>query len=333
VNRLESLVRSMLRIAAAVLILGLLGFGALAFVVRQPSLTSLRNLVGERSDPATLRRHVEVLSNDLQPRADSHRENLAATAAYIERAFRASGARTSLQSFTARGHSYANVVAELGPADSREPVLIVGAHYDAFSMREALPGADDNASGTAALMELARILGRQTVARPVLLVAFANEEPPFFGSDEMGSAIHAQQLAASGRPVQGMISLEMIGYYAPRQAWPNWLFETLYPSTGDFIGVAGSWPDRTLTRTIERAIRGSGSIDAVSFTGPRETSDASDHRNYWAHGWKAVMVTDTAFLRNPNYHTARDTADTLDYVKMAHVTDGVANAILHLVSD
>jgi hypothetical protein len=163
-----------------------------------------------------------------------------------------------------------------------------------------------------------------------MLVAFANEEPPFFGSDEMGSAIHAARLAATHRPVQAMICLEMIGYFSPKQTWPNWLFALAYPRQGDFIGVTGGWTDRPLARQVKRAIAGAGGIPVVSFSGPREASDASDQRNYWHHGWTAVMITDTAFLRNPNYHTAGDTADTLDYKKMARVIDGVANAVLHL---
>jgi hypothetical protein len=124
-----------------------------------------------------------------------------------------------------------------------------------------------------------------------------------------------------------MICLEMIGYYAPSQSWPNSTFTALYPSTGDFIGVGGGWNDRALTRHVKRAIRGAGGVRVLSFTGPRVTLDASDHRNYWSAGWPAVLVTDTAYLRNPNYHAARDTADTLNYGKMARVVDGVFSAV------
>jgi hypothetical protein len=101
----------------------------------------------------------------------------------------------------------------------------------------------------------------------------------------------------------------------------------VYPSRGDFIAVAGGWPDRNLARWLKRGIAGAGGVPVVSFTGPRETSDASDQRNYWSRGWPAVMVTDTAFLRNPNYHTLGDTAATLDYRRMAAVVDGVFNAL------
>ena len=222
---------------------------------------------------------------------------------------------------------WANVIAEFGPADTSQAVLVVGAHYDAFGEMGPRPGADDNASGTAGLLELARLLGTRRPAAPVMLVAYTNEEPPFFGSDDMGSAVHAQSLARAHRNVKGMICLEMIGYYSPHQSWPAPLFSLLYPRTGDFIAVAGGWRDRNLARWLKRGIAGVGGVRVVSFTGPRETSDASDQRNYWSNGWPAVMVTDTAFLRNPNYHTIGDTADTLDYRRMAAVVDGVFNAL------
>lgn len=234
--------------------------------------------------------------------------------------------------FEARGRRYANVIAHFGPAATGEPLLVVGAHYDAFGETGNLPGADDNASGTAGLLELARLLGLDEPKGPVVLVAFANEEPPFFGSEQMGSAVHAESLASTNRAVRGMICLEMIGYYANKQSWPNALFALLYPDDGDFIGVTGGWADRQIARVVKRAIAGAGGIRAVSYSGARATSDASDHRNYWSRGWTAVMVTDTAYLRNPNYHTSGDVAATLNYEKMARVVDGVLSATLHLSS-
>lgn len=122
----------------------------------------------------------------------------------------------------------------------------------------------------------------------------------------------------------------MIGYYAKEQAWPSPVYELIYPAEGDFIAVAGGWDDRKVVRHVKKAFLGAGGIPTVSIAVPHALIDASDQRNYWNHGWRAVMVTDTAFLRNPNYHTVRDTASTLDYNRMARVVDGVLNAILHL---
>ena len=326
----RQLARSCIRIAVAVIVIAGLGLAALAAALRQPTIKREPFRGSSRADARALERHVRFLTEDVRPRSAAHPENLERAAGYIAARFREAKGRTTLQRFEARGKSYVNVVAEFGPVDTTEPVLVVGAHYDAFGETGALPGADDNASGTAGLLELARLLGAQPVRRPVMLVAFANEEPPFFGSEGMGSAVHASSLAASGRRVRGMICLEMIGYYSEQQGWPNALFALIYPTRGDFIGVAAGWSDRELAKAVKRGMAGAGGVRVVSFSGLRETSDASDHRNYWSHGWTAVMVTDTAFLRNPHYHTSGDTADTLDYRRMASVVDGVLNAVLAL---
>jgi Zn-dependent M28 family amino/carboxypeptidase len=321
--------RSLLRICVAVSIVAGVGLAGLAIALRQPTLTSLPFKGSQRANPELLRKHVRFLINDVRPRSADHPENLDRAADYIANSFRFAHGTTSVQTFAARGKRYSNVIAQWGPNDPNLPVLVIGAHYDSFDQGGDLPGADDNASGTAGLLELARLLGTQQITSPVMLVAFSTEEPPFFGSEQMGSAVHANSLSAEHRLVRGMICLEMIGYFSAEQSWPNPLFDLLFPSRGDFIGVVGGWPDRELARFVKRAIVGSDGIRVVSFSGPRETSDASDHRNYWSHGWKAVVITDTAFLRNPNYHTQRDTAETLDYERMARVVNGVLNAALH----
>jgi len=243
---------------------------------------------------------------------------------YIANAFRAAGGDVSRQEFIARGKPSTNVMARFGHGSGA--LLVVGAHYDAF---RDLPAADDNASGVAALLEIARLLGDRKLERPVVLVAFDNEEPPYFASEEMGSFVHAASLAR--QPVAGMISLEMIGRYTADQTWGSFVLSLLYPNRGDFIGVAGGWNDRALARTLKRSLCGAG-MKSVSFTGPRDMLDASDQRNYWARGWPAVMITDTAYLRNENYHTWRDTPETLDYRKMAAVADGVFGGIVHLAA-
>jgi hypothetical protein len=314
---MHRIARSILRVTAAVAI----AMMALAALITQPVIGALRFDAHAHAQPERLRADVETLTTAFLPRNSDHPEHLANAAAHIERELRATGANVETQDFTARRHDYRNIIARFGPRDG--DVTIVGAHYDAFGDH---PGADDNASGTAGLLELARLLGREKVEHPVMLVAYANEEPPFFGSDEMGSAIHVQRLGDAH--VAGMICLEMIGYYTERQPWPNWTFAALYPSRGDFIAVGGGWDDRALARHVKRAMRGAG-MRASSFTGPRVTLDASDQRNYWQVGIRAVLVTDTAYLRNPHYHTRNDTAGTLDYARMARVVDGVLSAVIH----
>ncbi len=311
----EQMLRSLVRILVASVLAVLALFAIAAMIIRQPSFAHV-TFDGPRAEAAALQRHVAFLTA-------AHLEG-SDPAPYIAEAFRAAGAEVSEQFFEARGRIYRNVVA-LFPGQ-RGWLVVVGAHYDAFAVRQNLPGADDNASGTAGLLELARLIGARRPTMPVELVAFANEEPPFFGSEQMGSAVHAASLVRDCRPPAAMICLEMIGYFSKRQRWNSWLMSLIYPHKGDFIGVAGGWEDRVLARNLKAALNGAG-IQAVSFTGPRDMLDASDQRNYWAHDFRAVMITDTAYLRNPNYHTARDTADTLDYARMARVVDGIASAL------
>ena len=188
--------------------------------------------------------HVEYLCASRPPRRSDNDVALNAAAAYIEGQFQASGGRVSLQEYLARGHRYKNVVASFGPEAGN--ALIIGAHYDVFG---ELPGADDNASGVAGIIELGCLLGQTPPAVRVDLVAFSTEEPPFFGSTDMGSAVHANALRAAGRPISGMISVEMIGFYSDHQPWNNLLLDLLFPTTGDFVMVVGRWKDATLTRS------------------------------------------------------------------------------------
>lgn len=319
---MSSLSRSLLRVlttASAALAI-LLGLAAAA--VTQPVFHALPAVPGLKADPGRLRQHVEALTR-ISLRDSDHPENLERAAAYIRSVYGRTRARVHDQVFQARGRTYHNVIAELGPRTG--PLLVVGAHYDAFGDFGPNPGADDDASGTAGLLELARLFDGRRLPVRVELVAYANEEPPWFGSPWMGSAVHARSL--KGQDVRGMICLEMIGYFTKTQPAPNALFRLLYPKRGDFIAVAGRWTDRALTRHVKSAILGTG-FPARSFTAPRDAGiDASDQRSYWDQGIPAVMVTDTADVRNPHYHAPGDEAWTLDYGRMAGVVGGVGNAV------
>jgi hypothetical protein len=320
---MRSLPRALFRVlgtagAALAILLGLA-----ATTVTQPTFRALPAAQGLAADPDRLRRHVEILTR-ISPRDSDHPENLERAAAYIRSVFGRTRARVQDQAFQVRGRTYRNVIAELGPETG--PLLVVGAHYDTFGDFGPNPGADDNASGVAGLLELARLLSGRRLLSQVELVAYTNEEPPWFGSPWMGSAVHARSL--KGRDVGGMICLEMIGYFTKTQPAPNLLLRLLYPRRGDFIAVAGRWSDRALTRQVKRAILGTG-FPTRSFTAPRDAGiDASDQRSYWDQGIPAVMVTDTADIRNPHYHAPGDTAGTLDYGRMAGVVGGVANAVI-----
>jgi hypothetical protein len=286
-------------------------------VIRQPTF-SASYVAHSHADAGRLRRDVTTLAS--RPRCADIPEELNATGDWIASEFRRAGARVVMQPFVGRHVEYRNVLASFGPSDGE--ATIVGAHYDAFCEGDVLPGADDNASSVAGLLELARMLSRERLTHPVVLVAFSTEEPPFFGSDEMGSAVHARSL----RTPASVIVLEMIGCFTktqPSETTP-WMLRALYPTSGDYVAVVGRWQDVMLARSVKRAM--SASTKTVSFTGP--ASDTSDQRSYWAVGRHAVMVTDTGYLRNPRYHTAADKPDTLDYPRMAKVVDGVLNAVL-----
>jgi hypothetical protein len=311
------------RIAAVIVAVAVGGVVVLRIAITQPSIGSDDPRIEPRADAVRLEAHVRFLTEDVFPRSFRRPGNLDATADYVRRAFEATAGRVTEQRYEVEGGTYRNVLLRLGPAAGQR--IVVGAHYDVAGL---LPGADDNASGVAGLLELARLLDGLELASPVELAAYSTEEPPFFGSPGMGSAVHASSLAGDRTPVRAMISLEMIGYFSKHQPAPFRILRLLYPATGDFILVAGRWRDRPLIREVKRAMRGVDGLRACSYCGPTAIgTDLSDHRNFWAEGYPAVMITDTAFVRNPNYHTAADTADTLDYRRMARVVDGVANAV------
>jgi Zn-dependent M28 family amino/carboxypeptidase len=206
---------------------------------------------------------------------------------------------------------------------------VVGAHYDTAG---PLPGADDNASGVAGLLELARLLGTTPPRIAVELVAFSLEEPPAFATPDMGSAVHAASLAAEGARVRLMICLEMIGYFSDRprsQHFPAPGLGLIYPDVGNFIAVVGKLGQGAAVKRVRGAMRAATPLPVESITAPRLLPgvDLSDHRNYWDHGWDAVMITDTAMFRNPHYHEPSDTPDTLDFERMAQVVTGVHAAV------
>jgi len=243
------------RVVVAVLVIILL---VLAFVL-QPTL-SAPYLGHGRADPSRLRSDVEWLT--ATPRCADTPDELNAAAVRIAMELQAAGGRVQNQPYEGNHVGYRNVIASFGPPNGE--ALIVGAHYDAFCFRDVLPGADDNASGVAGLLELARLLGREKLSSPVTLVAYSTEEPPFFGSDEMGSAVHARSLHGKERA----IILEMIGCFTevqPTETTP-WLFRVLYPRHGKFVAVVGRWQDIPLTRAVKRAMK--PVVQTVSFTGP-----------------------------------------------------------------
>ena len=313
---------------------GTLGAGALALLNFSPAREHpavKQNL--PPVDEKRLEAHVRALAEEFTPRDWQHRENLARAAEYIFNEWKSYGLSPRYQAFRASGQEYRNVIVELGPAS--EARVVVGAHYDAFGPH---PGADDNASGVAGVLELGRILAQSSLPGRVELVAYCLEEPPHFTSAEMGSAVHARSLKKQGVRVKGMISLEMIGYFSDEknsQAFPLPALKLLYPNEGNFIALAADMDQVPFTNRVKKAMRAATTLGVHAINAPRSVPgiDLSDHRNYWSEGYPALMVTDTAFYRNEAYHTPDDTPDRLDYKRMGQVVTGVARAVIELSAE
>ena len=331
---MRHLKRMLLAIAATLVVLA----GVLWLVIQPLTGKESRIAPAVSPDASRLERHVVALAEDFFPRDFTHPEQLEQAAAYIEAALRESGTRVSSQTVDIGGPDgqYRNVLASFGAesgATTSGPRIVVGAHYDAFS---ELPGADDNASAVAVLLELARLLGAgEAPAIHTELVAYVLEEPPFFRTEQMGSAVHAASLRDAGAEVRAMICLEMVGYFSDQpgsQLLPTSLLRPFFPDRGNFIGIVGNLGGGSLVRRVKRSFRAASTLPVRSLNGPRFIPgvDFSDHLPYWNAGYPAVMITDTAFYRNLAYHTEEDTPDRLDYEKMADVVLGVYQAVMSL---
>ncbi len=278
--------------------------------------------LGHDIDPQFLAQQVRHISEDYFPRDSTHPENLNALSEYLFQFFKQHSNAVEFQTFTVDGNSYRNVLARFGPETKQR--VVVGAHYDAFG---SLPAADDNASGVAGLMALAQLLSQAELSMSIELVAYTLEEPPHFASENMGSYRHAKSLFDAGVDIKLMISLEMIGYFTDEpdsQQYPVPFLDWYYPTEGNFIAVVDQLMDNNAL-TVKSAINQYSDVEAFSINAPAMLTgvDFSDHRNYWAFDYPAVMVTDTAFFRNQAYHTEQDTHDRLDYQKMAGVVFAV----------
>lgn len=309
-------------------ITGLLAFLLVTgcFLVSQPTLKS-NSPSAMTADAARLRTDVEMLSVTFHPRNYENEENLNRCADHIAAEMREAGAAVEFQDYEAIGRNYRNVIGRFGAGKERK--IIIGAHYDSC---DDTPGADDNASAVAGMLELARMIGANPPDLEIELVAYTLEEPPFFRSPMMGSAIHAASVADEKERIIGVIVLEMIGYFSDEpgsQGYPLPLMKAFYPSRGNFITVVGRWDQGAWIKSVKSGMKGTTPLPVYSFRGPQGLPgiDFSDHRNYWPHDIPALMVTNTAFHRNTAYHTSRDTADRLDYQRMGMVVVGVYETI------
>lgn len=288
-------------------------------------------------------RHVDLLAGVIGVRHPEKAGTMAAAAEYIADQFHSMGFEVSRESFPVRVRartdsattSVDNLLMTIPGQSKPEEILIIGAHYDSTL---TTPGADDNASAIAVLIETARLLREHTPSRTIRFAAFACEEAPYFHTGEMGSLVHAEGCCNRNEQIVGMLCLEMMGFYtdAPESQQlpptiPRWL-RWLFPSKGNFLAAVSNPRSWKLCWRFRRGFRKATRFPLFPIVLPESIPEIhlSDHRGFWVHNYPALMLTDTSFLRNPHYHQPSDTPDTLDYTRMAEVTQGIAGAVRFL---
>ena len=297
---------------------------AVMYVIDKNNIISTNNLICDTGClEKRLYQHIRILSEEIGERHFENPGSLEKTADYIEQEWIAAGLLPVRQSYA--DNTYHNIIAENRGSKKPDEIIIVGAHYDTVWLS---PGANDNASGVAALLALSRNLANRNPERTVRFVAFTNEEQPFAGTDEMGSMVYARLLHQQGEHVIAMYSLEMLGYYSDKpgsQSYPvplSWF----YPDQANFIALVGNIPSGLLLWQSLNAFRRHSDFPVQSLIMSEKLVPdirRSDHASFWDAGYKAVMVTDTAEFRNIHYHTVGDVMRTLDLKKMAGVVEGL----------
>jgi len=277
-----------------------------------------------------LRAHVEVLAGQIGERNVFNPQALERAAEYIEEQLAAVGYDMQRQAFQAAGTPCRNLIVEVPGTSRPDEIIVVGAHYDSVY---GSPGANDNASGVAALLALAQRFAGRTVGRTLRFAAFANEEQPWFQSAAMGSLVYARSCRQRGDRIVGMISLETIGYYSDvpgSQRYPP-LLGWFYPSAGNFAAFVSNFRSRAWVRRVIRAFRRHAQVPSQGASVPWLPQVSwSDHSAFWKYGYAGLMITDTAPFRYPYYHTAEDTPDKLDYQRIARLVSGLEAALADL---
>ncbi len=287
----------------------------------------------EEESLARLRGHVEHLAVKIGERSLSRYDNLRAAAEYINGAFAACGYEAKLQSYYAAHKLCHNIEVELTGSARPAEIVVVGGHYDSVP---GCPGANDNATGTAAVLELARLFAGKPCARTVRFVAFVNEEPPHFQEETMGSLVYARGCKKRAERIVAMLSLETLGCYSDSkgsQAYPFPL-SLFSPSTGNFIGFVGNTSSRGLVHATIASFREHAHFpsEGAVLTEYLPGVGWSDHWSFWQEGYPAAMITDTAPFRYAYYHTAKDTPDKIIYDRFARVVAGLAPMLADLAA-
>lgn len=278
-----------------------------------------------------LAKHVQTLGDEIGERNVMTYEALESAAGYIETTFQEAGYTTVPQEYTVQGKVVRNIEVEIPGDGASQEIVVIGAHYDSVF---GCPGANDNATGVAALLEIARSFSGRRAKRTVRFVAFVNEEPPFFLTGQMGSLVYATRSKERGEDIVAMLSLETIGYYTDTkgsQQYP-FPFSLFYPDTGNFIGFVGNLASRSLVREAIGSFRRHTAFPSEGVAAPGWITGIgwSDHWSFWKQGYPGVMVTDTAPFRYAHYHSVTDTPDRVTYERMARVVMGLDKVVSDL---
>jgi len=297
--------------------------------MRSPSPENLTNL------QSCLRSHVNVLANLIGPRHLGKPTTMEAAVSYIQRQFTEIGDTPTLQTYSVANTESSNIIIERLGATIPDQIVIVGAHYDTVI---STPGADDNASAVAMLIEVARLLKPRKLRRTLRFVAFANEEPPHFHMDTMGSQQYARACRKADENIVGMICLEMVGFYSDAKnsqhippVIPR-LVHPLFPKRANFLASVANFRSLKLLLSFRRGFKRATKLPLFSVPLPERINEIrlSDNSSFWDQNYPALMITDTSFLRNRHYHQPTDLPETLDYTRLTQATLGVANAVARI---
>lgn len=272
---------------------------------------------------------VQYLSDKIGERNIRHYQNLRAAANYIKNTFQSFGYTITTQEYFAVGKEVQNIIVEIPGSSQPNQIVIIGAHYDSAL---GSPGADDNGSGIAALLELSHIYSRHPLGKTLRFVAFVNEEAPFFATDKMGSTVYAQQVKQKKENVVAMLSLDSIGYFSTKkgsQKYPQKFLSSNYPTIGDFLGFVSNEDSNTLLEKSVLAFHQKTDLPVEYTAAPEWLAGIgwSDQHSFWQQGYPALMITDTAPFRNPHYHLPSDTWQTIDFKRLSAVVTGLTGVI------
>lgn len=328
---------AVIRLAVLAVFLGIFGLYAYFTMIKMPGksfagplppLTEEQTLLADE-----LAADVQQLAGSIGERNVFEYQSLQAAVEFIETSLSDAGYKVRKQDYSAESRICSNIEVQLTGTARSEQIVVIGAHYDSVLN---CPGANDNGSAVAATLALARRFASRQTPRTLRFVLFANEEPPFFKTDQMGSVVYAKSCRDKNENIVAMLSLETMGYYSDEPKSQKYPFplNLVYPSTGNFIGFVSNLSSRRLLHTVIASFRKNCSFPSQGGAVPEfiPGTNWSDHWAFWQQGYPAMMVTDTAPFRYQHYHTPEDTPDKIDYDRLARVVSGLEKVITELTN-